>query len=103
MPPNAQQTVAPGTPNSATGAQDIQRRDRTRVATQDGIQDTVPPASRGAGMSNNRPNCAQMSGIEKSECERRDTSRDDLPAGVTTTQQPRQPTTQSTTKPPPPQ
>jgi hypothetical protein len=27
-----------------------------------------------------------MTGIQKSECERRDTSRDDLPAGVTTTQ-----------------
>jgi hypothetical protein len=27
-----------------------------------------------------------MRGLEKSECERRDTVRDDLPAGVTTTQ-----------------
>jgi hypothetical protein len=26
-----------------------------------------------------------MTGIQKSECERRDTSRDDLPAGVTAT------------------
>jgi hypothetical protein len=32
-----------------------------------------------------------MRGLEKSECERRDTVRDDLPAGVTTTQQPKPP------------
>src|SRR5262245_45491547 len=39
----------------------------------------------------NQPDCSQMTGIEKSECERRDTVRDDLPAGVTTTQQPKPP------------
>jgi hypothetical protein len=98
-PPNSQQTVMPNTPNSSTSTENVQRRNRARLAT----QDAVPPASRGAGMSNNRPNCAQMRGIEKAECERRDTSRDDLPAGVTTTQEPRQPTTtQSTSQPAPP-
>jgi hypothetical protein len=56
----------------------------------------VPPASRGVsttGVSTtgNRPDCSQLRGIEKSECERRDTSRDDLPAGVTTSQQPQPP------------
>jgi hypothetical protein len=51
----------------------------------------VPPASRGAGTTGNKPNCAQLRGIEKSECERRDTSRDDLPAGVTSTQPPQPP------------
>ena len=62
-----QQTVAPAQPNAA----------RT--------------ASRGVGTSVNRPDCSQMRGIEKSECERRDTVRDDLPAGVTTTQHPQPP------------
>jgi hypothetical protein len=59
----------------------------------------VPPASRGAGQTNNRPDCSKMSGIQKSECERRDTSRDDLPAGVTTTQEQKPP---SATQGPPP-
>jgi hypothetical protein len=45
----------------------------------------VPPASRRVGAAN-RPNCSNLRGLEKAECERRDTSRDDLPAGVTTTQ-----------------
>lgn len=91
----SQQTVVPGTPN-ASSTENTQRRNRARLAA----QDTVPPASRGAGMTNNRPDCSQMSGIEKSECERRDTSRDDLPAGVTTTQEPKPPTA---TQGPPPQ
>jgi hypothetical protein len=47
--------------------------------------DRIPPAARGVGATN-RPNCSTMRGLEKAECERRDTSRDDLPAGVTTTQ-----------------
>ena len=46
----------------------------------------VPPAARGVGTTPSRPDCSQMRGLEKSECERRDTVRDDLPAGVTTTQ-----------------
>lgn len=29
------------------------------------------------------PDCSQLRGIEKAECQRRDTARDDLPAGVT--------------------
>jgi len=49
------------------------------------VQQRVPPAARGVGAAN-RPNCSTMKGLEKAECERRDTSRDDLPAGVTTTQ-----------------
>ena len=36
-----------------------------------------------------RRDCTQLRGIEKAECERRDTSRDDLPAGVTSTQKER--------------
>jgi hypothetical protein len=88
-----QQTVVPNQPNTASSARDTASANRARVATQ---TDTVPPASRGVGTSGNRPDCSQMRGIEKSECERRDTSRDDLPAGVTTTQQPQSPT-------PPPQ
>jgi hypothetical protein len=48
-------------------------------------QTRIPPASRGIGTAN-RPDCSKMRGLEKSECERRDTSRDDLPAGVTSTQ-----------------
>jgi hypothetical protein len=45
----------------------------------------LPPASRGVGKPG-RPDCSQMRGLEKSECERRDTTRDDLPAGVTSKQ-----------------
>jgi len=51
----------------------------------------VPPASRGVGTTANLPDCSQKRGLEKSECERRDTVRYDLPAGVTTTQQPKPP------------
>ena len=83
-----QQTVVPNQPNSASNARDTSSANRARVATQ---TDTVPPASRGVGTTASRPDCSQMRGIEKSECERRDTSRDDLPAGVTTTQQPQPP------------
>jgi len=83
-----QQTVVPNQPNSASNARDTSNANRARVATQ---TDTVPPASRGVGTTASRPDCSQMRGIEKSECERRDTSRDDLPAGVTTTQQPQPP------------
>jgi hypothetical protein len=48
-------------------------------------QDRVPPASRGVGTTG-KPDCSKLRGLEKTECERRDTVRDDLPAGVTTTQ-----------------
>ena len=37
-----------------------------------------------AGVVGNQRDCSQLRGIDKSECERRDTVRDDLPAGVTT-------------------
>ena len=37
-----------------------------------------------AGVLANQRDCSQLRGIDKSECERRDTVRDDLPAGVTT-------------------
>ena len=79
-----QQTVVPNAPNAARNTADRPTADRPRVATQ---TYRVPPASRGAGTTNNRPDGSKMRGIEKSECERRDTMRDDLPAGVTTTQQ----------------
>jgi hypothetical protein len=49
-------------------------------------QNRIPPASRGVGTSGNKPDCSTLRGLEKAECERRDTVRDDLPAGVTTTQ-----------------
>jgi hypothetical protein len=83
-----QQTVVPNQPNSASSARDTASSARARTAQQ---TDTVPPASRGVGTTENRPDCSQKRGIEKSECERRDTSRDDLPAGATTTQQPKPP------------
>ena len=82
-----QQTVSPNEPNSARTTQDT-AANRSRVATQ---TDPVPPASRGVGTTNNKPDCSQLRGIEKSECERRDTVRDDLPAGVTATQQAKPP------------
>lgn len=91
---NTQQTVRP--PDSA--------RADTNTGTDDDLDDTnnaasnrannatrqnqsrVPPAMRGVGTTGSRPDCTKLRGIEKAECERRDTSRDDLPAGVTTTQ-----------------
>jgi len=94
-PPMPQQTVVPNQPNSASSARDTESAMRARTATQ---TDTVPPAARRVGTTGNRPDCSQLRGIEKSECERRDTSRDDLPAGVTTTQPPK-----PTTEPPQPQ
>jgi hypothetical protein len=81
-----QQTVVPNQPNSARSARDTPSANSARTGRQ---TDTVPPASRGVGTTVNRPDCSQLRGIEKSECERRDTVRDDLPAGVTTTQQPK--------------
>jgi hypothetical protein len=83
-----QQTVVPGQPNAARNARNTASATRARTATQ---TDTVPPASRRVGTSANRPDCSQLRGIEKSECERRDTVRDDLPAGVTSTQPPKPP------------
>jgi hypothetical protein len=83
-----QQTIVPGQPNAARNARNTASATRARAATQ---TDTVPPASRGVGTSANRPDCSQLRGIEKSECERRDTVRDDLPAGVTSTQPPKPP------------
>jgi hypothetical protein len=79
QPPVRQQTVRPNDPAS--------RAEETKNNTNKAIQrDRVPPASRGVGTSGSRPDCSKMRGIEKAECERRDTARDDLPAGVTTTQ-----------------
>jgi len=43
-------------------------------------------AAAGTGNTPSRPNCSELKGVEKSECERRDTVRDDLPAGVTSSQ-----------------
>lgn len=73
-----QQTVQPPTRNRGNSASD-------------GVQpERIPPASRGVGRSG-RPDCSRLRGIEKAECERRDTTRDDLPAGVTTTQKEKPP------------
>ena len=82
-----QQTIMPNQPNSASRARDTDSATRARTGT----QSVVPPASRGVGTTANLPDCSQKRGLEKSEGERRDTVRDDLPAGVTTTQQPKPP------------
>jgi hypothetical protein len=75
-------------PTQPSGARDPRSRDsRTRQAAIDAQNtDAVPPPARGAGTTPSRPDCSQMRGIEKGECERRDTVRDDLPAGQTATQ-----------------
>jgi hypothetical protein len=57
--------------NPAANPANATARNRTRVAI---------------AAAPNRRDCTQLRGIEKSECERRDTVRDDLPAGVTSTQ-----------------
>lgn len=98
-PPPSQPTQPNATtqPNSATQPNSMQetvrppdsRRETRREETTNNPvnnQQRVPPAMRGVGTTGSRPNCTQLRGIEKAECERRDTSRDDLPAGVTTTQ-----------------
>jgi hypothetical protein len=71
-------TAAPANPrpatstavNPASNPAISKARNRVRVAA--------------ASVVNNRRDCSQLRGIDKSECERRDTVRDDLPAGVTT-------------------
>jgi hypothetical protein len=78
----AAQTAPAGNPaspaaNPANPANPPAARGRVRVA-----------ASEAQGQSSRR-DCTQLRGIDKSECERRDTSRDDLPAGVTATQKER--------------
>lgn len=78
--PTRQETVRPNDPaHRAAETKD----NATNTAVQ---QNRVPPASRGVGTTGSRPDCSKLRGIEKAECERRDTSRDDLPAGVTSTQ-----------------
>lgn len=78
-----QETVRPNTPNAAA-RQDERRRRQAAVDQQS--TDQLPPSMRGVGERTSIPDCTRLRGIEKSECERRDTSRDDLPAGETTTQ-----------------
>ncbi|WP_129644360.1 hypothetical protein [Peristeroidobacter agariperforans] len=81
------------TPNSPAARQETVRPPdsrRTREQNDNRLnpannQERVPPTSRGIGTSG-KPDCSKLRGIEKSECERRDTTRDDLPAGVTTKQ-----------------
>ncbi|HJY38250.1 MAG TPA: hypothetical protein VJ299_12320 [Steroidobacteraceae bacterium] len=64
-PRPANPTAAPaGNPANPTA------RNRIRVAS--------------AGVVASQRDCSRLRGIDKSECERRDTVRDDLPAGVTT-------------------
>jgi hypothetical protein len=71
-------TAAPATPRPATS-----------TATNPANNPAIPTARNrvrvaAAGVINGQRDCSQLRGIDKSECERRDTVRDDLPAGVTT-------------------
>ena len=80
----AAQTAPAGNPanpaaNPTNPANPTTSRPRVRVAAADAQGQT------------NRRDCTQLRGIEKAECERRDTSRDDLPAGVTSSQKPQPP------------
>lgn len=90
--PNAQQTVRPAdtrTPTTTTS----NPATNNSVDNPTSQRDRVPPASRGVGTTANKPNCSSLRGLEKAECERRDTVRDDLPAGVTSTQPKKTPET----------
>lgn len=80
--PVPQQTVRP------TQTDPVKQPSQTATPTR---TDPVPPAARGVGATGSKPDCSTKKGLEKSECERRDTSRDDLPAGVTTTQPEKKP------------
>ena len=73
---DAQQTVRPPDTRTPTTTTNNPASQRSRI----------PPASRGVGTTGSKPNCSNLRGLEKAECERRDTVRDDLPAGVTSTQ-----------------
>lgn len=81
----AAQTAPAGNPanpaanptNPANPANPTATRPRVRVA-----------GTEAQGQSTRR-DCAKLRGLEKSECERRDAPRDDLPAGVTSTQKER--------------
>lgn len=81
----AQQTVQPNTPNAAGRSRDTSRT-RQAVVSPATATDATLPAARDVGATDNKPDCSRMRGIGKGECERRDTSRDDLPSGETTTQ-----------------
>jgi hypothetical protein len=79
-----QQTVRP--PDSMRDRATTTTEDATNNANNRAEQERVPPASRGVGTTSGKPDCSKLRGLEKAECERRDTVRDDLPAGVTSTQ-----------------
>jgi hypothetical protein len=64
-------------------------RPATSIAANPANNPAIPTARNrvrvaSAGVVNSQRDCSQLRGIDKSECERRDTVRDDLPAGVTT-------------------
>ena len=70
QPQGAQNTANPANPATPAAKKPVRQQPATQEAT--------PTAGK--------PDCSAKKGLEKSECERRDTSRDDLPAGVTATQ-----------------
>lgn len=89
-PPGVTPTQPPGvTPMSPPGVAPTQpmRNNPTGAMTNNPAvnQQRIGPASRGVGTPG-KPDCSRLRGVDKAECERRDTVRDDLPAGVTTTQ-----------------
>ena len=87
--PSPQTSPTPAQPTQQTvrppDSQRARDRDEKRLNPANERQ-RVPPASRGVG-TNGKPDCSKLRGLEKSECERRDTTRDDLPAGVTPKQE----------------
>jgi hypothetical protein len=93
-PPASSSSPTPAKSTDAritTQPRDSQTRDSSNGLTNNNnLQNRNPQnrATMGVGNTPSRPDCTQLSGIEKSECERRDTVRDDMPAGVTTTQKP---------------
>lgn len=83
MPPPG---VTPTQPPGVTPMQPMRNNPTGPIANNPAVnQQRIAPASRGVGTPG-KPDCSRFRGVDKSECERRDTVRDDLPAGVTTTQ-----------------
>ena len=78
--PAAPTTAAPTAPTN-------QASDSTSVTVPNAINNNARNrAAAGVSDTPTRPDCSKLKGVEKGECERRDTVRDDLPAGVTSSQ-----------------
>jgi hypothetical protein len=92
--PAPNQTSTPSPSQPAPAAAETESTSQAQPVEEEG-EETVPPPRRLAEGDDGATdtlgegrNCTRLRGIEKAECERRDNPRDDLPAGVTSSQKP---------------